>query len=301
MATESWEAIIVGGGPAGLQAALILGRSRRRVLLFNSGEPRNYHSRKLSGFLTRDGVPPREFLAEAVRQVERYPSVELREGHVAAVERDGDKFVCRLQDGSRHSARKILLATGLGDEIPQQPGFQDLLGSAIYTCPYCDGWECGDKPVAVYSGKENGPDFALEMSCWTQDVVLLTDGVPLTEEDATRLKHYGVPVRSEKILRLEHQDGHLRRVIFERGEPLERYAIFLATHQMQRGGCLAEQLGAEFGPEPESSNVPGLYAAGDTNGGLQMVIAAAADGARAGVAINTQLLKERLHSCPVRS
>src|SRR4051794_28674746 len=160
-APTRYDVIIVGGGPAGLNAALILGRCRRRVLLIDSGKPRNAVSRGVHGFLTRDGALPSEIRRIARDELAAYPKVEIRDGEIVAARCHGDWFEVTECAGERFSGRKLLLATGLLDDLPDIPGFAELYGNGVYNCPYCDGWEHRDKPIAVYGPGERSVGLAL--------------------------------------------------------------------------------------------------------------------------------------------
>ena len=295
-----YDAVIVGGGPAGLSAALILGRCRRRVLVCDVGKPRNFASHGLHGFLTRDGIEPAELLRIGREQLEPY-GVEmiLREVTDAAVAPDG--FRITLGDGRVVSARKLLLASGVVDRLPEFEGAAEMYGRSLFHCPYCDGWESRDAPLAAYGPDREAYGLALALKTWSDDVVLCTGAeATLLPRDRARLRRLGIPIREEAIVRLEGEDGRLRRIVFAAGEPLDRGAMFFKTRQHQRFP-LAERLGCEFNAAGTvrtdrfgGSRVPGLYVAGDASEDVQLVVVAAAEGAKAGFAINKMLQKEDL-------
>ncbi len=295
------DVIIVGAGPAGLSAALVLGRCRRRVLICDTGNPRNAASRGLHLFLTRDGLPPAKFLEIARDELRPYQSVELREVKVTDAASVAGGFEVTLENGKRITSRKLLLATGVADKLPQIEGLVDFYGRSVFHCPYCDGWELRDQPLAVYGQGENGAGLALELTLWSRDLVLCTDGPSeLTEQDLERLDRHGIAVREEKIRRLEGQDGDLDQIVFESGETIAAHGMFFSTGHKQASD-LATQLGCEFTEqgcvatgEYEVTSVPGVYAAGDASRLAQFVIVAASEGAQAAVAINKELMQEDL-------
>jgi thioredoxin reductase len=279
----------------------MLGRCRRSVLVCDIGEPRNAKSAGLHGYLTRDGVAPAEFLRIAREEVRRYPSVEFHRGKVLDARRTSGGFTVVCDGGLQFSTRKLLLATGVVDELPDLEGLSDLYGRSVHHCPYCDGWEWRDHPLAVYGRGEAGSALALGLTVWSDDVVLCSDGASgLSEKEEEVLARAGIQVREEAIVRLEGHDGMLERVVFAAGESLPRSALFFGSGQHQRSP-LAEKLGAQFNEKGavdtgvcESTNVPGLYVAGDSSKEAQFVIVAAAEGAEAATAINKSLLKEDL-------
>ncbi len=297
----AYDCIVVGGGPAGLSGAMMLGRCRRTVLVCDIGEPRNAAAAGLHNYLTRDGIRPLEFLRLAHEEVRRYLTVEFRRANVVDVERTPSGFTVVCADGSRHHSRKLLLATGVVDELPEIEGLEQLYGTSVHHCPYCDAWEWRDQPLAVYGRGEEGPAVALGLTVWSPDVVLCTDGAGDLPEDALeQLSRAGIEIREERIVRLEGREGRLERIVFEEGPPLSRRALFVCSGHHQRSD-LAEKLGCRFTSKGavdtgacEATNVSGLYVAGDSSKDAQFVIVAAAEGAEAGMAINKALLQEDL-------
>jgi thioredoxin reductase len=279
----------------------MLGRCRRSVLVCDAGEPRNARAAGLHGYLTRDGSEPGEFLRLARQELERYPTVEFHRGEVVEARRTSAGFSVVCAGGLQLSARKLLLATGVVDEIPAIEGFQELYGKSVHHCPYCDAWEWRDQPLAVYGRGEPGTALALALTVWSDDVVLCTDGPGgVSEEEEQELDQAGIEVRQDRVVRLEGYDGLLEEVVFAGGPPLPRRALFFASSQQQRSQ-LAVSLGARFNAKGtvetgscEVTNVPGLYVAGDASKDAQFVIVAAAEGTEAGMAINKALLKDDL-------
>jgi thioredoxin reductase len=294
----SYDCIIVGGGPAGLSAALMLGRCRRRVLLCDSGEQRNLRAREIHGYPTRDCTSPAEYLRIAGAELARYGTIECRELEIVDAHRDGDRFLVRGADGTRLTTRKLLLATGVVDDLPDLDGLPALYGTSVHHCPYCDAWEWRDRPLAVYACDEKGAGLALSLTAWSPDVVLCTDGSPIFEEAEARLGAAGIGVREEPILRLEGRHGMLERIVFTNGVAISRSALFLSCGQRQRSP-LAERLGCRLTEKRtvdtgrcESTNVTGVYVAGDASKEAQFVVVAAAEGAEAGMAIHKALMEE---------
>jgi thioredoxin reductase len=296
---NSYDALIVGGGPAGLSAALILGRCRRKVLVCDAAHYRNEASFMMNGFLSRDGISPKDFLKICREQLKDYPDVKLIMQEVVGIERHAAGFKGELSDGNNVMAEKVILATGIDDEIPDIPGILDFFGTSVFLCPYCDGWEFCDQPIAVYGQKDRGPCFALLMKKWSSDIVLCTDGeIGGTAEEQARLGELHIPVVKERIIRLEGTGGQLKRIIFENGKTIERTGLFFNT-EIRPKTKLAESLGCRINARGEVevdsgglTNIPGVYVAGDASPDLKLVITAAAEGAKAAYALNKELLKE---------
>lgn len=294
-----YDAIIAGGGPAGLSAALILGRCRRRVLVCDAGRPRNAASGGVHGFLTRDGMLPSELARISREQIQAY-GVEIREAIVSTIAREDNGFVVCLDKGVELRCRKLLLATGVRDKLPDIEGLAGMWGKSVHHCPYCDGWEWRDQPLAVYAPGNRGFGLAMSLrTTWSEDVALLTSGPSLlSRTQRAELARWNIPVYTGKIARLEGQDGVLQRVLFRNGETLARRALFVNTGFEQQ--CeLARSIGCNFTHKgvvdtghKEETNIPGLFVAGDSSRDVQMVIVAAAEGVKAATAINEQLQKE---------
>jgi thioredoxin reductase len=294
------DVIVVGGGPAGLSAALVLARACRSVLVLDHGRPRNAATQSMHGFLTRDGIAPAEFRQIARDQLRCYENVRIESAVVSAVAcHENGGFTVTLEDGRRLTARKLLLATGVVDNVPEVPGLRELYGRSVFHCPFCDGWELRGKPLAVYGRAKRGVGLSLELLGWSKDIVLCTDGEPdLDADEVATLGRNGIRVREEQVTRLEGRDGRLERVVFASGEPLPRAGMFFTTGQHQ--SCeLAKSIGCQFNEKGtvhtgrhESTHVPGLYVAGDASRDVQWVVIAAAEGAEAAFAITQDLIKE---------
>ncbi|MGW4425130.1 NAD(P)/FAD-dependent oxidoreductase [Streptosporangium sp. NPDC004631] len=298
-----FDVVIVGGGPAGMAAALALGRVHRTVLLIDTGEGRNAAADNVHNFLTRDGTPPAELRRLGREELVAYRTVQTRTEMVTdARVLDGDGFQLDLSDGGTAAARRLLLATGLADELPGPRGVEALWGRSAFHCPYCHGYECTGKQVAVLGTDQARIRLALQLSRFAADVVLCTGGRPLDPAAQAALASHGVAVRCETIARLEGTGGRLEQIVFENGPSLARDAVFVVNVPRQRSD-LADRLGCatftdgcvevnEFG----QTSVPGVYAAGDMarRSGVPMpmaaVIAAAASGTVAAAVIDQDLL-----------
>jgi thioredoxin reductase len=299
--TTPCDVVIVGGGPAGLSAALILARACRRVIVCDAGRPRNASAIALHGLLTRDGTPPFELRRLARDELARYDTVEIIDTEVRDAICESAGFAVVLADGRRLRSRKLLLATGVVDHVPEIEGLPEMYGRSIFHCPYCDGWEVRDRPLAIYGRGERGAGLSLELTGWSRDLVLLTDGPSEIEpRELARLRTHGIAVDERRVARLEGRGGQLERIAFREGPPLPRHAMFFTTGQSQHS-ALTVQLGCRFndkgtvrtGPY-ETTHVSGLYVAGDASRAVQWVVVAAAEGAEAAYAISQALLKEDL-------
>ncbi|GIG35555.1 NAD(P)/FAD-dependent oxidoreductase [Cellulomonas pakistanensis] len=303
---ERYDVVVVGGGSAGLAGALALSRARRRVLVVDAGEPRNAPAGHVHNVLGREGTPPGELLATGRREVAGYGGTVV-DGRVAALARADGGFRVDLGDGRAAHARRLLVATGLTDELPDVPGVAEQWGRGVVFCPYCHGWEVRDRPVAVLAA---GPQAAVQALIWrqlTDDVVLLTDGGPAPDPDQRALLDArGVRVVGERVAGLDVAGGALAGVRLADGTVLPRHAMVVAPRFRANAGLLAplgvepvDQVvhgavrGTRVPADPTGrTDVPGLWVAGNLADVTLQVMAAAAHGVAAAAAINVDLVLE---------
>ena len=300
MQTQEWDVVIAGAGPAGMSAALILSRARRRVLLCDTGTPRSWASHRMYAYLSRDGIAPSAFRALCRTQIMRYPGVRFRTVEVlTAVRRNSGGFTVILANGQKVLSRKVLIATGLFDLVPRIPGIDELFGRTVFQCPYCDGGEMRGKRIAVYGRGRRGSEMARAMTAWTGDIVLCTDGRARYDRRSRQdLERNGIQLVERRVKLLDGTRGRLRAVVFTRGEPIERDALFFDTPSRSQSQ-LAQKIGCQFSPDGgivcgqyEATSVPGVFAAGNIIRDVQLSIVAAAEGARAAFGINRSLTRE---------
>ncbi len=290
-----YDVVIVGGGPAGLSAALILGRCRRRVLICDAGKPRNAASKALHGYLTRDGVSPLELLRIGREELRPY-GIEWRQATVTDVIRSGEGFDVTIAGADRVRAHAVLLATGIQDELPAVPGLAECYGTTVHHCPYCDGSEHGEHALAVVGHGPGAAGLALSLKTWSDRVTLCSHG-PSRFNAALRqqLAAQGIVVHERRIARVDHTDGRVNAVVFAQGDALPCDGIFFSGRQSQQ--CdLPRRLGCEFTRKGTVKTdhlgetcVPGIFVVGDASRDVQFAIVAAAEGAKAGVAVNKAL------------
>jgi thioredoxin reductase len=211
------------------------------------------------------------------------------------------RFVSVLETGEQLESRKLLIATGVRDNVPPIEGIEEMYGRSVFHCPYCDGWEIGDEPIAIYGRGERGYGLSLEMTAWSKDLVLCTDGpCDLDDDKRDKLQRNGIIIREERVARLEGTGGILERIVFADGGAIERRAMFFTTGQWQQSelavnlGCNINEKGTVMTGKYETTHLRGLFVAGDASRAVQWVVVAAAEGAEAAFAINTDLIKEDL-------
>lgn len=296
---EIQDCIIVGGGPAGLNAAVVLGRCRRKVLVFDSATYRNRHSHGMHNYLTRDDILPTDFLEIAVKEVHKY-GVKIIKRKVTSSRKNEEGFFDVKDDhGKLYQAKKMLIATGLTDNVPEIPGFKELYGKSVHHCPYCDAWEVRDKEIGVYARNKNGFELALALKAWTSKVTYYADGKnKLKPVEVETLMLNDIPIISYPIDRLEAKDDQLKKIVFKNGESRKCDAIFFVNGYKQQCdlaeifGCNMTKKGVVLTNRYQQTNIEGLYVAGDASKDMHFVVVAAAEGAKAGVIINKELQKE---------
>lgn len=296
-----YDVVIVGGGPGGLSAALTLGRSRKRVLLCDSGPRRNAAAERIHNFVTRDGTPPEAFRQVGREQLAAYPNVEIRETPVESVSGSRGAFRVVLGSGTIE-ARRVLLCTGMIDEIPPIEGFRELWGRAIFQCPYCHGWEVRDRRWAYLARPEAAPmltHFALQALAWTRAFVVFTGGTfDLAPETRSTLEGAGIRIETEPIARLSARGDRLEAIELTDGTTVPCEVLF--AHPTQRqvemvgalGLALDEHGYVQVDAMRRETSVSGIYAAGDLASRMQGAIFAAAAGGQAAAMINAELTAE---------
>ncbi|HYO21442.1 MAG TPA: NAD(P)/FAD-dependent oxidoreductase [Flavisolibacter sp.] len=293
------DCIIVGGGPAGLNAAVVLGRCRRKVLLFDTGSHRNRYSHGMHNYLTRDDILPPEFLDICLKEIRKYGVKRLPAKITSAIKNSEGLFDVKDDKGNIHRSKKLLIATGLWDNVPDIPGFQELYGKSVFHCPYCDGWEVRDKEIGVYARNKNGFELALALKGWSDKVTYYADGKnKLKPTEVETLSLNKIPIVSYPIARLEASGEHLKAIIFKDGNSRRCDALFFVNGFQQQCnlaetfGCNMTKKGVVLTNRFQQTNIEGLYVAGDAAKDMHFVVVAAAEGAKAGVLINKELQKE---------
>lgn len=298
--STKYDVVIVGGGPGGLAAALTLGRARKRVLVCDSGPRRNAAAKHIHNFVTRDGTPPNEFRAIGREQLAPYETVEVRDERVASITGSRGGFEVALASGTV-SAHRILLCTGMVDEMLPIEGFRELWGHSIYQCPYCHGFEVRDRAwgvLALPATLGHLAPFALQVRSWTSDVTVFTNGVALPEDTHAALAGK-VRIETTPIARLVGREQQIAAVELAGGAAVACDALF--THPPQQQIALVRALGlaldddgfVKVDPMKRETSLPGIYAAGDMTTRMQAAVSAAATAMQAAAMINVELMMER--------
>jgi thioredoxin reductase len=293
-----YDVVVVGGGAAGLSAALVLGRARRRVAVIDAAAPRNAPAAHMHGFLSRDGLPPSELLAVGRAELERY-GVELARGTVSAVARDGTSgFRVALGDGRSLSARRLLVATGLRDELPDVPGLRERWARDVLHCPYCHGFEVRDRQLGVLGGSPAAVRYAQIVRQWSDDVVYVTPAGVLTPDERDGLAARAIAVAEGIPQRVVVEDDRLRGVELDGQRLVECEALFVPPRFVPNNDLLVAlgcDVDDEGWPRVDGSGlttVAGVWAAGNVANPRAQVITAAGEGSAAAIAINAELVED---------
>lgn len=281
-----------------MNAAVVLGRCGRSVLVFDTATYRNRYSHGMHNYLTRDDILPTDFLDISRQEMRKYGAKLLKKKIVLAQKTEG-VFHVKDEDGKLYHAKKLLIATGLADKVPDVPGFKELYGKSVHHCPYCDGWEVRSKALGVYARNKNGFELALALKAWSDDVTYFADGKnKLKPVEVETLALNNIPIIAYPIERLQAKGDKLESVVFKSGQQRQCDAIFFVNgfdqqcNLVETFGCNMTRLGAVITNRYQQTNIEGLYVAGDASRDMHFVVVAAAEGAKAGVIINKELQNE---------
>jgi len=294
---QTQDVIIIGGGAAGLSAALVLSRARRSVTLIDAGHPRNAPATAMHGFLSRDGLPPQELLAHGRAEVTAYGGAVIS-GTVTDIYRTNTGFRVERADAAPLSARRVLVTTGLQDEVPDIPGVRERWGRDLLHCPYCHGFEVRDQPLGVLGGTSEAIEHALLVRQWSKDVACFPHTDTVSESDIARLAARGIDIVPGTVVSLAVTDDRLHGVELADGRVVPRSAIFIRPRLVPNNELLLT-LGAEtdargwvIADQGGRTSVPGVYIAGNAANPRAQVITAAGEGSAAAIAINADLVEE---------
>ena len=294
---NSHDVVVVGGGAAGLSAALVLSRARRSVVVIDAGEPRNGPAAHMQGFLSRDGLPPQELLAAGRSEVQSYGG-EVVVGSVSAITRSADEFLVDLASGKRLTARRVLVATGLRDELPDIPGLGERWGRDLLHCPYCHGYEVRDQQVGVLGGTPDSFQHAQLLRQWTDDVVYFPHTDNVSPEQVQQLQARAIGIVYGKVRRLVVEADVLRGVELEDGRVVIRDVVFVRPRLIPNSdllrtlGCTVNEGGWVIVDAVGATSIPGVWVAGNASNPRAQVITAAGEGSATAIAINADLVNE---------
>jgi len=301
METSTYDVAVIGGGAAGLSAALVLGRARRDVIVIDGGEPRNAPAAHMQGFISRDGMPPADLLAAARREVLGY-GVEIAADLVAEI-RPG--FALALASGRTVIARRVVLATGAVDHLPDIPGAKARWGRDFLHCPYCHGWEVRDQPIGVLGTDPGSSDYAHLLRQWSADIIFFPHSQQVAPAERATLVARGIQVVEGLVTEFSVANDRLDGVRLADGRAIPRSVVFMRPTLRARGADLVQSIGAEIDAggfirvdSTGQTTVSGVWAIGNVTNPRAQVITAAGEGSAAAIAINNDLVQEDLESPP---
>lgn len=296
---NKYDVIIIGGSYAGLSAAMALGRSLRKVLIIDAGQPCNRQTPHSHNFLTQDGQTPANISAVAKAQVLVYPTVKFFDGMAVNAHQDKDGFTISTADGQSFASRKLILTTGIKDIFPTIPGFAECWGITVLHCPYCHGYEVANQPLGVIANGEMAFEFGKMIHNWSNNLILFTNGAStLNDEQTQHFKEKNIQIVSDEIAEIVHEAGIMKYVLLKNGTKYPLKSVF-GRGALEQHNAIAEQLGCELDQqnlvkvnEMQQTSVAGVFAGGDCTTLFRTVAGAVAQGNKAGVGANKELIEE---------
>ncbi|MGD7024894.1 NAD(P)/FAD-dependent oxidoreductase [Rossellomorea vietnamensis] len=294
---------VIGGGPAGLNAALVLGRARRKTILFDDNKPRNAVTSESHGFITRDGIHPQEFKKIAQEELSRYPDVRIEKQRVHRINKENTLFKVETENGEVYSTKKIILATGFKEVLPDIPRVKEFYGKSLFSCPFCDGWELRDRPLAVIAEDHKAFHMAKLVSNWTNDLIICTNGSKvLSHEEQVLLRSKGILINEKKIATFTGEEGKLKEIQFEDKTSVLREGGFISA-EWKQAASLESSLDLTFNEHGgiatdswQRTNTEGVYACGDMRiAGPSQLVIAAGEGCMAAMSVNGALIEEKFN------
>ncbi|HCM33551.1 NAD(P)/FAD-dependent oxidoreductase [Chryseobacterium sp.] len=299
MQNKNFDVIIIGGSYAGLSAAMALGRSLRNVLIIDSGKPCNRQTPHSHNFITHDGNTPKEISSLARKDVEKYTTVQFHEGIATQILKNNNGFEIETLSNERFYAKKIILASGVKDIMPNIPGFEECWGISVLHCPYCHGYEVRNEVTGILSNGDMAYDFSKLIFNVTKNLTLFTNGKStLTQEQIEKLKQNKINLNEEEIDRIEHENGFIQKIIFKNGSSALLKALY-AKRPFEQNFNITESLGCELTEQGfikvdpmQKTTIPGVFACGDNVTMMRSVANAIAQGNFAGAVVNKELSEE---------
>lgn len=294
---NQYDVAVIGGGAAGLSAAMVLARAQRTVLVLDGGAPRNAPATNLHGFLSRDGMPPADLLAAGRLEVESYGG-RIEQGTVRSATRDDTAFQLAVSDGTTRRARRLLVATGLRDELPDIEGLRERWARDVLHCPYCHGHEVRGRAFGVIGWSPESVRYAQIVRQWSDDVVLFASPGGLTDDDREQLTARAIGIVDGQVSRILVEDDRLSAVALDDGRTVSREVVFVPPRFMPNDslladlGCAVDERGWVVTDETGRTTASGVWAAGNVRSPRAQVITAAGEGSTAAIALNADLVEE---------
>lgn len=301
MSELQYDVIIIGGGPAGLSAALALGRARRKIIVIDDGHPRNEVESHVGGFLTQDGTPPFEMRKMAHEQILKYPTTKIQKGSIKSIDVNRNRFGVKLEDDQILNCRKILLTPGLIMTIPEIPGYKENWGPNIFHCPFCNGWEHQDQKIAVIVNKEKYLKKGTFLSCWTSHLTFIVSiKIKIDPEFQRQIDSVDGKIVVGEVKEIISKDGKLEGIALTNGEFIECDSIFHGPEEtlpvfVKNLGLKLTEFGLVSINNKYQTSISGIFAAGDISNPMPQAIIAAAAGHFAGMNIHRNFYDEDLN------